>query len=247
MEGSTRERIGRLLSEGLGISEVGRRLGLAGPTVAYHVERLSREADLPEAKSRAAVPAPSQVRSEVRTRAAVEELLATGASRGEIARALGLSKSTVSYHARRLGAPVDARGARRYDWAAVQEHYDAGHSVRQCQAHFGFSRQTWSAAVKRGAVIPRPHRMPPEELFLAGVHRGRHNLKRRLVESGARRNACESCGINDWLGNPITFALHHVNGDRLDNRITNLVLLCPNCHSQTDNFAGRNRARRLAA
>jgi 5-methylcytosine-specific restriction endonuclease McrA len=37
--------------------------------------------------------------------------------------------------------------------------------------------------------------------------------------------------------------LHHVNGDGRDNRLENLQLLCPNCHSQTDNFAGRNVRR----
>ena len=39
-------------------------------------------------------------------------------------------------------------------------------------------------------------------------------------------------------------ALHHINGDRLDNRLENLELLCPNCHSQTETFAGRNGHRR---
>jgi 5-methylcytosine-specific restriction endonuclease McrA len=38
-------------------------------------------------------------------------------------------------------------------------------------------------------------------------------------------------------------ALHHINGDRLDNRLENLELLCPNCHSQTETFAGRNGRR----
>jgi 5-methylcytosine-specific restriction endonuclease McrA len=43
-------------------------------------------------------------------------------------------------------------------------------------------------------------------------------------------------------------ALHHANGDGLDNRLENLVMLCPNCHAQTPNFSGRNRRlRRLRA
>jgi len=49
------------------------------------------------------------------------------------------------------------------------------------------------------------------------------------------------------LGDPLALALHHVNGDNCDDRLENLALLCPNCHSQTENFAGRNvRSRKVA-
>lgn len=181
----------------------------------------------------------------VATREQVSILLAKGLSRGEIARRLGLSKSTACYHARRLGGPVDARGARRYDWHQEQRFYDAGHSVRQCQERFGFSRQSWHAAVKRGAVEARPHGLPLEELLANGVPRGRNNIKLRLVRAGVKRNRCEMCGLDEWMGLSIPLSLHHVNGDRHDNRLENLQLLCPNCHSQTDTFAGRN-SRRLA-
>ncbi|HEV3377193.1 MAG TPA: HNH endonuclease [Thermoleophilaceae bacterium] len=40
---------------------------------------------------------------------------------------------------------------------------------------------------------------------------------------------------------PLSMALHHVNGEGRDNRLENLALLCPNCHAQTPNFSGRNR------
>ena len=51
-----------------------------------------------------------------------------------------------------------------------------------------------------------------------------------------RGRKCENCGIEEWLGQPIKLQVHHVNGDRTDNRLENLQLLCPNCHSYTDNF-----------
>ena len=58
-------------------------------------------------------------------------------------------------------------------------------------------------------------------------------LKENLVE-----NKCAICGINEWLGQPLVLQLHHINGDNTDNRLENLQLLCPNCHSQTDNYCG---------
>ena len=51
----------------------------------------------------------------------------------------------------------------------------------------------------------------------------------------------------DWLGKPLSMALHHVNGEGADNRLENLMMLCPNCHSQTENFSGRGRKRAEAA
>jgi len=173
----------------------------------------------------------------------VSLMLRQGMSRGAIARMLGVSKSTVSYHARRLGEPVDDRGARRYDWTAIQDYYDEGHSVRECIACFGFSRQTWHAAVQRGAVVPRAHPMPMERLLVADTYRSRHNVKLRLLGEGLKHNRCEICGLTEWRGAPLSMALHHINGDGRDNRLENLQLLCPNCHSQTENFAGRGRGR----
>ena len=72
------------------------------------------------------------------------------------------------------------------------------------------------------------------------------NLKNRTVRAGLKDGSCEECGVADWRGRPLSMALHHVNGDGRDNRLENLRLLCPNCHGQTENFAGRAANHRLA-
>lgn len=69
-------------------------------------------------------------------------------------------------------------------------------------------------------------------------------LKKRLIEEGLKENCCECCGLGlMWNGKPITLELDHINGISTDHREENLRLLCPNCHSQTDTFRGRNIKR----
>ena len=68
-------------------------------------------------------------------------------------------------------------------------------------------------------------------------------LKQRLINEGKMEYKCQKCGISEWLGNPLTLQLDHINGVNNDHRLTNLRFLCPNCHSQTDTYAGKNMGR----
>lgn len=66
-------------------------------------------------------------------------------------------------------------------------------------------------------------------------------LKKRLFDKGLLQYECYECKIDSWRGKPISLQLDHVNGIHNDHRLENLRLMCPNCHSQTSNFAGKNK------
>jgi 5-methylcytosine-specific restriction endonuclease McrA len=63
-------------------------------------------------------------------------------------------------------------------------------------------------------------------------------LVRRLLRMGWEYT-CNSCGIFEWQGKKLTLHLDHINGMHDDNRLANLRLLCPNCHSQTETYCRR--------
>ena len=73
------------------------------------------------------------------------------------------------------------------------------------------------------------------------------NAKALVYKLGLKENKCEICGISEWQGKPLVCELHHINGDSTDNRIENLQILCPNCHSQTENFRSRNIPKVMSA
>lgn len=62
---------------------------------------------------------------------------------------------------------------------------------------------------------------------------------RKALEA-LRGSKCECCGLENWLDKPIILEVHHIDGDHLNNQIENLKLLCPNCHSLTENWRGKN-------
>lgn len=62
-------------------------------------------------------------------------------------------------------------------------------------------------------------------------------LKPHLIS--LRGHQCENCSRKTWLGQKISLEVHHLNGDKTNNNLVNLQLVCPNCHAQTNNYRGR--------
>lgn len=66
-------------------------------------------------------------------------------------------------------------------------------------------------------------------------------IKKSLIKDGIKSDICECCDIGPvWNGKPITLELDHRNGNRMDNTLENLRIICPNCHSQTDTYKAKN-------
>jgi 5-methylcytosine-specific restriction endonuclease McrA len=77
----------------------------------------------------------------------------------------------------------------------------------------------------------------PGDVF---VENGPENVGRYVKRFSSLEYKCEQCdNLGEHNGKPLSLQIDHRNGVRNDNRIENLRYLCPNCHSQTDTFAGR--------
>ena len=86
--------------------------------------------------------------------------------------------------------------------------------------------------------------VPLEKILVSNSTYSRGHLKTRLIKNNLLKNECVICRQTaTWNSKKLVLVLDHINGIRNDNRIKNLRLLCPNCNSQQDTFAGRKNKK----
>lgn len=126
-------------------------------------------------------------------------------------------------------------------------------SMGQAAVKLGMNYKTLCSHAKRlncfhpnqsGKGVSKPVKVgviPLEDIF-SGKHKTyqSHKLKKRLLKEGFKKPKCERCNNTTWLENIIPLELHHVDGNRLNNSLENLELLCPNCHALTHNYRAKN-------
>lgn len=169
--------------------------------------------------------------------------LQEGKSINAICDELGCSKGTVSYHRKQLGIGEEAH--RRYNWVEIAAYQEAGHKFNECKTKFGFSASAWCEAVEKGLVAGRVA-APTDFLQKWSRRRNAGRVRQEVLARGLLEYRCygENCPCSgpEWLGKPLILQLDHIDGDGTNNDPKNLRFLCPNCHSQTETWAFRNRS-----
>lgn len=105
------------------------------------------------------------------------------------------------------------------------------------EVHQKFIKAGIEAARKRGKIL---HEQAIQKILSADPKTlSPERLKKRLLHEC--NFTCQKCGNSEWLGQPIALEIEHKDGNHQNNEYSNLTLLCPNCHAQTETYRGRNK------
>ncbi len=100
-----------------------------------------------------------------------------------------------------------------------------------------FTGMAWNKGMHGVGV----YRKTLKEILTRGNYYQSYKLKRRLFVAGLKKPQCEMCGwAKKSADGRVPLELDHISGDRYDNRLENLQILCPNCHSLQPTHRGRN-------
>jgi 5-methylcytosine-specific restriction endonuclease McrA len=134
---------------------------------------------------------------------------------------------------KKIGVKCYGRNAHTLKYVAVEK----GINLKHYQDKYKEIQKVKSGLrLKRGIT----QTIPTVEFLVENRVCSSSSLKKRLFSEGLLKDACSNCGIgNEWDNKYISLHLDHINGVHDDNRIENLRILCPNCHSQTETYAGK--------
>ncbi len=130
-------------------------------------------------------------------------------------------------------------------------------SATSAAAKLGIKYETYRIHAKRLGVFNtnqsgKGTNKPKEEglgkISLSDIFEGKHpqyqsnKLRKRLFSEKIKEEKCELCGLTEWLGKKLSLEVDHKDGNRYNHSLSNLQILCPNCHSQTDTYRGKNKS-----
>lgn len=105
--------------------------------------------------------------------------------------------------------------------------------------HFNLSVEHFTGQNPKGRKLPQ-RRKSIEEYLTKNSGVQSNKLRRYLIDAKVFEEKCSCCNSTTWLDSPIPLELDHIDGDNANNELSNLRLLCPNCHALTPTYRGKN-------
>ena len=134
----------------------------------------------------------------------------------------------------------------------IEQWIAEGKTKAQMAKELGCNPKTINAVLKRlgleydgnrgckGLSKPNGHELSLLGYLERSIDIQSNKVRKKLLDEGYKQHQCESCGLTEWLEEPIPLELHHKDGNRFNNTLENFQLLCPNCHARTDSYRGKN-------
>ena len=170
------------------------------------------------------------------------KLRSAGKTYAEISNELGCSKSLISFHCndsvRKRAAEYQQNKRTGKEFARLKSKLPPKTCDNcGCDIKPKATNRFCSIRCQHDLQFKTMYREWINDVFIGRL--GKSFLKRAVAYRDGYK--CSVCGIKDWNQKPITFEVEHINGNSEDNSPDNLCLICPNCHSQTDTYKGKNK------
>lgn len=170
----------------------------------------------------------------------VLELRGKGLTIPQICKELNIGKGTVGYYLKNYPLNLEERNK------DILKYYNEGKTCIEIGKIFNLSQGHVSNTLTNLGV---QFGINWDIVFYGNIEKTINGdlLKKKIIKDKLLEHKCNECSLeNKWNNKNLVLHLDHINGNRKNNRLDNLRFLCPNCHSQTETYTGKNKIKKYS-